>query len=135
MAHAQFWFPSEKNPRPNAGTSYSLKVNKVIGHSGTMHSLFGDDKFFVEGFSFDQNAAILTLIVPSNLMRVDGWERKKCSPELNETWVDCFGNKWTRGYYGYYRRENTGIIGYKIQFIPRSCCSKNALYKHVLGKK
>lgn len=138
LAHAQFWFPSEKNPRPNAGTSYSLKVNKVIGYNGLVYDLFGDDKFFVEAFSLNlMDASIITMMVPSNLMRVDGWEMKKRPLELNESWVDCFGGKWNRDECGRYHKEKSGVSGFKMQFIPRLCCSltKTAFFKHVLGEK
>ena len=48
LAQAQFWFPSEKNPSPNAGAPYSLKLNKLIGLGKTSYDIFHDDKFLVD---------------------------------------------------------------------------------------
>lgn len=135
LAQAQFWFPSEKNPSPNAGAPYSLKLNKLVGLGKTSYDIFHDDKFLVDSFSLDSTHTILTLIVGSNLLRFDGWELKKGSTDYSEPWIDFFGKSWTRDNFGRYYSKEGRMCGYKAQFIPRPCCSKTSLLTHCLCSK
>lgn len=126
LAEAQFWFPSSQNPKPSAGVPYSLKLTKVIGQPRSVYEIFRDDKFIVEAFSVDRNQSIVTLIVPPNLIRIDGWNLVKRLMEYDEVWRDISGKCWDRDQHGRWWHGNSRV-GYKAQFIPRSCCSKTSL--------
>lgn len=126
LAEAQFWFPSLRNPKPNAGVPLSLKLTKVIGQSQRVYEIFRDDKFIVEAFSMDKNQSVISLIVPPNLVRIDGLTLLQRPMEYDEVWRDASGKCWDRDQHGRWWHGNSRV-GYKAQFISRPCCSKTSL--------
>lgn len=135
LAEAQFWFPSAQNPKPCAGVPYSLKLTCVQGQNQRVYEIFRDDKFIVEAFSLDKNSSVISLIVPPNLMRMDGWNLTERPLEYDGVWRDASGKGWDRDRHGRYWRINGKEVGYKLQFIPRPCCSKINLLSLFLTDK
>jgi hypothetical protein len=130
MSYASVWYPSKRNPKPNGGMPYCLKIIYVLAEESTIpnfqrqvsHQAFGDDKFEIIAFKTHHN--MLTLQTSSTLAILGRWPKNNEDFKQPEYWIDANGSKI----------YNEHCHGTKLVFIPNDCC-RTRLNSHFTTKK